>query len=197
MKKTTTKTKATVCIVESLDFFDEDLHKEGEIIFRTLRLSKKTAHYTYLRSRAEFEVFLKEFGRSSHRYLHISCHGGTGAFWTTLEKIKSDDFATMIAPYMDKRRLFLSTCLAADSGFAKALLNKSGCLSVLGPEGEINFDDAAIFWTAFYHLMFKMNPDAMHRSNLIENVKQCAKLVGQKFWFFDRRGGKFTAELLG
>lgn len=76
-------------------------------------------------------------------------------------------------------------------------MNNSGCLSVLGPEGEINFDDAAIFWTAFYHLMFKKNPDAMYRSDLIENVERCAKLVGQKFRFFDRHGGKFTSELLG
>ncbi len=68
---------------------------------------------------------------------------------------------------------------------------------MLAPEGEINFDDAAIFWTAFYHLMFKGDRRAMHRSDVIENVRRCASLVGQKFWFLDRRGGKFTSELLG
>ena len=196
-RPTPNKTEATVCIVESLGFFDEDAYKEGEIIFRTLRLSEKAAHYTYLRSRAEFEAFLKEFAESSHRYLHVSCHGNTGAFFTTLDKIKSVDFAKMLGPHLEKRRLFLSACLAADSAFAKALLENSKCLSVLGPEGKINFDDAAIFWTAFYHLMFKTNPDAMKRSDLIENVVRCAKLVNKKFRFFYMHNQKFKEELLG
>jgi hypothetical protein len=67
------RTTPTVCIVESLDFLQEDALKEGEIISRTLRLSDKPAHYTYLRSSDEMKAFVKEFGRSKHRYLHVSC----------------------------------------------------------------------------------------------------------------------------
>jgi hypothetical protein len=65
-------TRATLCIVESLEFLQEDTHCEGEIISRTLRLSGKPTQYVYLRSRDELEAFVKEFGRSDHRYLHIS-----------------------------------------------------------------------------------------------------------------------------
>src|SRR5260370_37352791 len=60
------RTTPTVCIVESLDFLQEDSLKEGEIISRTLRLSEKPAHYTYLRSSDEMKAFVKEFGRSQH-----------------------------------------------------------------------------------------------------------------------------------
>src|SRR5712664_5020891 len=74
------RTTPTVCIVESLDFLQEDSLKEGEIISRTLRLSEKPAHYTYLRSSDEMKAFVKEFGRSKHRYLHVSCHGNASAF---------------------------------------------------------------------------------------------------------------------
>ena len=46
-RKKVKRTTPTVCIVESLDFLQEDSLKEGEIISRTLRLSEKPAHYTY------------------------------------------------------------------------------------------------------------------------------------------------------
>jgi hypothetical protein len=79
-------TRATLCIVESLEFLEEDTHCEGEIISRTLRLSGKPTQYVYLRSRDELEAFVKEFGRSDHRYLHISCHGDSGGFFTTTRR---------------------------------------------------------------------------------------------------------------
>src|ERR1700712_2751673 len=125
------KTKATVCIVESLDFFDEDTRKEGEIISRTLRLSGKRTHYSYLRTPEEFQAFLKEFGKSKHRYLHISCHGNIGQFFLTTDSFSALDFANLLRPHVKKRRVFLSTCLATDSKFASALLTGSGCRSVL------------------------------------------------------------------
>jgi CHAT domain-containing protein len=112
------RTTPTVCIVESLDFLQEDSLKEGEIISRTLRLSEKPAHYTYLRSSDEMKAFVKEFGRSQHRYLHVSCHGNASAFLTTTGQMSAVDFAEMLAPHVDNRRVFLSACQAAQSEFA-------------------------------------------------------------------------------
>jgi hypothetical protein len=86
---------------------------------------------------------------------------------------------------------------SAESTFARELLKtQKDCLSVLAPVGTINFDDAAIFWTAFYHLIFKENPDSMNRSVIERTVAQCAKLVGEKFRFF-YDDGKFVSKTLG
>src|ERR1700730_2687551 len=103
-------TKPTVCIVESLSFLEESSHREGEIIFRTLRLSEKQADYIYIRSRRELERVAEEFGRSDHRYLHIACHGNRNAFATTLDRIPASDFADILMPHVDDRRVFLSSC---------------------------------------------------------------------------------------
>jgi hypothetical protein len=190
------RTKATVCIVESLNFFDEDTRKEGEIISRTLRLSGKRTHYSYLRTKEEFEAFLDEFGQSSHRYLHISCHGNVGQFFLTTACIAAADFAKLLRPHAKKRRVFLSTCLATDSQFASALLTGSECRSVLGPVGEIDVDDAAIFWTSFYHIMFKKTPSAMTHADIEAAVTTCATLIGKKFRFFFMEDGELQERVL-
>jgi hypothetical protein len=197
MAAKSTHTTATVWIVESLGFLEEDSHREGEIIARTLRLAEKKAQYTYIRARDELEAFAKEFGRSEHRYLHVSCHGGSGGFWTTTSKIPAAEFAKLLAPHVNGRRVFLSACLAAESDFAHELLTHSECLSVLAPVGEIYFADAAIFWTSFYHLMFKQNRTSMNRPGIERTVKQCAELVGEKFRLFYRRDGKVRSKTFG
>jgi len=192
-------TTPTLCIVESLGFLEEDTHREGEIISRTLRLSGKTTHYSYLRSCEELKAFVKEFGDSKHRYLHIACHGNPASFFTTTGNISAVTFANLLAPHACKRRIFLSSCQAARSNFARKLLERQpGCYSILAPVGNIYFDDAAIFWTAFYHLIFKENYDSMNRSTIESTVEQCAKLVEQKFrLFYNDHQGKFTATTLG
>jgi hypothetical protein len=183
-------TKPTVCIVESLRLLEESSHREGEIIFRTLRLSEKQADYIYIRSRRELETVADEFGRSDHRYLHSACNGNKNTFSTTPDRIKSSDFANILIPHPDDRRVFLSSCFAGSSVFAKKLLDQSKCFSVLCPVENIRFDDAAIFWTSFYHLMFKRNPGSMNSTASIENVVKCANLVGEEFTFFYRKAGR-------
>jgi hypothetical protein len=197
MPKMTRKTTPTVCIVESLEFLQEDSHREGEIIARTLRLSGKRTHYTYLRTVDELKVFAKEFGESKHRYLHLSCHGNQSGFYTTTGKISATDLAELLVPHVAKRRVFLSACLAAKSSFAKTLLENSGCWSVVAPVGTIYFDDAAIFWTSFYHLMFKSNPDTMKRVDIEATVEKCAVMVGEKFRFFYRNNDEVHEKTLG
>lgn len=191
------KTTPTVCIVESLGFLEEATHREGEIISRTLRLSLKESRYTYLRTVDELRAFAIEFGDSNHRYLHISCHGSGDAFSTTTGPISATELAGLLAPHVRKRRVFVSSCLAADSEFATTLLLSSECLSVLAPVGTIRFDDAAIFWSAFYHLVFKENPDAMTRTTIERNVENAAALVGQQFRLFYKSGNNVRQKLLG
>jgi hypothetical protein len=197
VRKKAKRTTPTVCIVESLDFLQEGSLKEGEIISRTLRLSEKPAHYTYLRSSDEMKAFVKEFGQSEHRYLHVSCHGNASTFFTTTGRMSAVDFAELLAPHVDNRRVFLSACQAAQSEFAKSLLSNSECWSVLAPVDNIYFDDAAIFWSAFYHIMFKDNPDSMNRSGIERTVKKCADLINAEFRLFFPEDGKVRSKTFG
>ncbi len=183
-------TKPTVCIVESLGFLEEQSHREGEIISRTLRLSGKLSAYVYIKNRAELKSVACEFGNSRHRYLHLSCHGAVngrdkmvGVALTT-DRILNNDLAELLGPHLKGRRLFLSSCLAARSDFAKLLFKQSECLSVLAPVNEIAFDDAAVFWTAFYHLMFKEQSRSMSNLRIEKTVGICATLVNERFRLF-------------
>lgn len=197
-------TKPTVCFVESLGFLEERTHKEGEIISRTLQLSGKPSDYAYIRTKQELKAVIKEFGESNHRYLHISCHGvvdsnnkATG-FHLTTGQIGSDDLARVLAPHVGGRRVFLSSCLAARSTFADTLLRDSKCLSVLAPMNRINFDDAAVFWTSFYHLMFKGGRESMSTARIKANVRICASLVKERFRLFYRlRSGGVEETTIG
>jgi len=197
-------TKPTVCFVESLGFLEEQTHKEGEIISRALQLSGKRSAYAYIRTKQELTAVVTEFGESKHRYLHLSCHGvvdenkkATG-FHLTTGQIGSDDLARVLAPHVDGRRVFLSSCLAARSTFADTLLRESQCLSVLAPMNRINFDDAAVFWTAFYHLMFKGGQKSMSNARIEANVGICASLVKERFRLFYRvKHGRVKERTIG
>ena len=189
-------TNPTVCIVESLGFLEEQSHREGEIISRTLQLSGKRSAYVYIKSIKDLKAVACEFGASKHRYLHLSCHGAVDdkdkmvGLALTTGYILNDDLAELLAPHLEGRRLFLSSCLAARSDFATMLLERSKCRSVLAPMNEIRFDDAAVFWTAFYHLMFKAQRHAMSNARIEETVGICAALVNERFRLFSPGGRK-------
>ncbi len=191
------KTKAKVCIIESVGFLEEQSHKEGEIISRTLRLAGKTSAYIYVRNKKELAAAIQDFGKSSFRYLHLSCHGNEGEFWTTLDSLSDKDLAKIIAPHVNGRRVFISSCLAANqkNKFARHLLRNSKCLSVVAPTQIINLSDAAIFWTAFYHLMFKDNKDRMGRQNIEKNLHKCSRLIDEEFRYYFRDEGAIRSKL--
>lgn len=196
-KRLPTLTKPDVFIIESLNIPDEEHRREGEIIFRSLKMSGKNPIYRYLRTRTELEHFVKEFKESSYRYLHVSCHGDIDNFATTFDDMDNEEFSSILGSCLDGRRLFLSTCLAATSPFAKALFSKSSCHSVAGPAGKIAFDDSAVFWTGFYHLMFKENARLMTNANAILNLTKCAQLIDRRFhYFYQDKTKKFYSKAL-
>ena len=78
----------------------------------------------------------------------------------------------------------------ANKTLAKSLLNGTGCYSLVGPARAINFDDAAAFWVAFYHLMFKLNTRGMKHSDLEFYVKTLSKLYGEPINYFRRDAKK-------
>jgi hypothetical protein len=174
------KSVADVFIIESLKVKEEVDRKEGEIIYRTLRMSGKNPVYHYVRTERELRHFINEFKASRYRYLHISCHGNIDTFATTFDVLDDDSFSRILAPALNQRRLFLSTCLAATSPFAAKIFKRSRCYSVAGPVGEIAFDDSAILWTSFYHLMFKTNVDLMKNDDVKLNLSRAASILGER-----------------
>jgi hypothetical protein len=171
------RTKPYVFIIESLEFDDEEnQYFEGEIISKILNLSNIEHKYYYVRTRAEIVHLLDEFVRLNYRYLHISCHGSKNSISTTLDTIKFEELSIIIADKLDRKRLFLSSCLSTNDNLANCILSISDCFSIIGPDKKIYMDDAAIFWASFYQIMFKRNPNAMKRENLESLLKELKSL---------------------
>lgn len=191
-------TQPKVFIIESLDFEDEnDGDFEGEILSRILHLSRIEHKYYYIRTEKEFEKLLGEFYDLNYRYLHISCHGNKKSIGTTLDTIKFDRFSELLETNLFKKRLFLSACSAVNDDLADKIIKRTGCYSVIGSNKSINFDDAAIFWAVFYHLMFKQNSKAMKRNVLENTLKQLVDLhkISLKYYSSSRSSPKGWKEV--
>ena len=178
------RTTPEVYIIETLDVADEEHRREGEVITRVLSMAGKSPRYRYVRTAKELTHFAKDFAESEYRYLHISCHGNVGLFGLTLDDLSDVEFANIIGPHLDERRLFLSTCLATTADFAQLIFDRSSCFSVSGPVGSIDFTDAALFWSTFYHLMFKSSSVLMKKNAIIQNIDKAATCMDEKIRFF-------------
>ena len=176
--------KPEVYIIESLGHDDENRRKEGEIISRTRRLSGKKPIYRYVRTQRELEYFVSDFAKSNYRYLHVSCHGNDNLISLTLNQLNNDEFARIVAPALARKRLFLSACLATTEDLASKIFAKGACLSVAGPASAINFDDAAVFWSAFYHLMFKKAGNGMANRDIVGSMMAFGWAIAEQFHFF-------------
>ena len=160
-------TKPELFIVESLTFDDEkDGRFEGQILTEILRLCGKNPLYYYIRTKRELRIVLEFFERSGYRYLHLSCHGNSESIATTLDLIRFDELGSLLNPYLDGCRLFISACEAVNDQLARELIPQSGCLSIIGPHEEVTFDEAATMWASFYQLMFRQNSKGMSRENI-------------------------------
>lgn len=181
-------TKADVFIIESLDPDDEGNGRfEGSVISSILRLHGKQPKYRYVRTREDFEKAVKEFGKSRYRYLHISAHGDKEGLCTTnLENIDFDELGDLLQPYLKGKRLFLSACSMAHKDMAAYVIPKTECYSVMGPEDDIDFHRAALFWASLYHLMFLKNAEKFSRSDLTETLTKASDLFEVNIKFFYR-----------
>ncbi|MDO6497024.1 hypothetical protein [Photobacterium sanguinicancri] len=180
------KTNPELFIIESLSLEDEkEKRHEGEIVSKMLNLSGKsdTAYY-YIRTKKELIEIVKIFGKSKHRYLHISCHGNDSFMSTTFDDISFSELGDILRPYLDKKRVFVSACEMANRKLAKELLPNTECLSLIGPSEEIAFDNAAAFWVSFYHLMFKRNENSMKNKSLQNCIIDLAELFEEPINFY-------------
>lgn len=179
-------TKPELFIIESLKLSDEENGShEGEILARTLRLSgKDKTKYFYIRTERELDEIIDIFEDSEYRYLHISCHANAKSMGTTFDSITFDSLREKLDNCLDGRRVFVSACQMANKALAEALLNNTGCYSLIGPANKINMDDAAAFWVTFYHLIFKLNDNAMKRSNIQHYIKELSSLFEEDINYY-------------
>lgn len=181
-------TKPEVFIIESLDPDDEGNGRfEGSIISRILKLHGKSPKYRYVRTREQFEKAVLQFGKSRYRYLHISAHAEPEGMCTTnQDEIDYDELAEILNPHLRGRRLFLSACSMVHEDLAKEIIPCSGCYSVIGPNEDILFSDAAILWSAIYHLMFSENDRAMNHAALKKHLTNTTKLFNVGISYFSK-----------
>jgi len=169
--------KPEVFIVESLTFEDEEAGRlEGRIISQIHGLGGKECKYFYIRTKRELQEILKKFEESQYRYLHLSCHGSPEALNLTLDNLPFAVFAAIAVPYLRNRRLFLSACSATNDRLARCIMPNSGCYSILGPNQNIAFDDAAVLWASFYHVMFHDDQTAMKARAITLKAQELASL---------------------
>jgi len=174
-----------VFIVESLRFADEEAGRlEGRMLSHMLNLHKKRSKYYYIRTKKELIAVLNLFKKSEYRYLHLSCHGDETGMATTLDEIDFDELGKIMIPYLKDKRLFVSACEMVNDNLANAIIPKSGCLSVIGPNTNIGFSDAAIFWSSVYHLMFSENVHGMKSDALKRNIEKVSTLFNVEINYF-------------
>ncbi len=187
------KGKPNVFIIESLDLEDEkDELFEGRILSQVLHLGAKESFYYYIRTRSELKRILGEFDRTGFRYLHFSCHGNKASLSTTLDDLPFTDFGTILKPHLDGKRLFISACSAVNDTLAMEVIPGSGCYSVIGPSKKIRFNDSAIVWATFYHLIFRENPKGMKREYVSTALRKIREIFGVSLEYYatsdNRRG---------
>ena len=122
-----------------------------------LKLLGIKVEYVYIRTKKELEYFIKDYEDLNYKYLHISCHGNDAGIGLTYdETITFKELDSMFDNNQTKckKRLFFSSCSVMQANLSEEL-KKAGFLSIIGPLEEISFQDATIFWAAFYQLVFR------------------------------------------
>lgn len=178
-------TKPQLFIIESLRFEDEKENLfEGKVLSQMLRLSGSEPRYIYLRTKQELEEVIDQFKDSNFRYLHFSCHGNSKGISLTLDNMSFEELSEMLAPCLEKKRVFFSSCKVMNETLASVLLKKTGCYSVIGPSKNINFDRATAFWSSFYHLMLRDEAKSMKRDKLQEYTSSLQQLFDVHMRYF-------------
>lgn len=186
--KTSVPILPQVFIIESLDPDDEGNGRfEGAIISRMLELHGKIPKYRYVRTRKDFKSAISQFGKSGYRYLHISCHADKESMCTTnQDEINFDELATILRPHLRNKRLFLSACEMVNGDLAGAIIPSSECYSIIGPNENIRFTDAAALWASLYHLMFTHRHNRMKHAELLRVLRETSKLFKVEMSYFSK-----------
>lgn len=73
-----------------------------------------------------------------------------------------------------------------NDALAKRVMPGSGCYSILGPDKDIYFGDAAILWASLYHVMFSADAKAMKRATLRAKAQEVSNMYHVKLNYIRR-----------
>lgn len=174
-----------VFIIESMDLENERHGKlDGQALKTILDLCGIPNDYYYIRTTLELERVMEEFEASNFQFLHLACHGNAQALCLTLEDVSYEDFAEIAGESLWHRRLFLSACQVARLELAQRLIPKHHAYSVIGTPNDINYDQAAIIWSTFYHLMYENDKMQMFQRDLLPLLKEVSRLFKVSLNYF-------------
>jgi hypothetical protein len=164
--------KYGVFIVENLrgtDYFD------GEKLHEILDLSEIENVYREILDKEGFVKAINEFNLSKLRYLHISCHANMYGIEINGEKITNYELSQIFRNKIKRRRIFLSACKGGNRNIATAV-QECGGQSLIGTPIDLDFDKAALFWPAFYHVINCFDNSKMTRQSISDTLKKCVDL---------------------
>lgn len=174
-----------VFIIESMDWENEANNKLDGLALKTiLDLSDIPNQYIYLRTRQEFEHAIELFKESDYAFLHISCHGNEESICLTMDDITFEDLGIIMGPSLKYRRLFLSACKAACFAMAEFFIPHHHCYSIMGAADTIDYDKAAIFWSAYYYLMYRDDQERMWQKKIIPNLENITRTFNESLNYF-------------
>ena len=111
---------------------------------------------------------------------------------TTLDTISFNDLGEILNPYLNGRRLFMSSCEVVNEELADAIIARSGCLSIAGPTEAVPFSDAAMLWAAFYKIAFDWNDKGMRTDDITVILDNLATLFYVPVAYYERTRGSYT-----
>jgi len=192
-------TKPSIFIIESLEISDERKNMfGGKLISKMLTLGNLENLYFYIRTNKELKYVLKIFQKSKYRYLLFYCHANEDSIGLSLDDYTFFEFGKIINPYLEKKRLFLSSCLAVNDNFKNEVLENSKCLSVIGPDFEIGFHEAALMWSSFFYLMLSNEKRFMSNENIDKTLSKLFITFNQRMNGYKRmRDGSFQKITFG
>ena len=161
-----------IFIVENLrgvDYFD------GENLHDILNLSHIKNEYREVLDKDDFVKAISEFNLSNLRYLHLSCHADMNGIEINGEEITNFELSKIFKNKIKKRRIFLSACKGGNRNIATAV-QKCGGRSVIGTPIDLDFDKAALFWPAFYHVINCIDSSKMNKQSISNTLKKCVDL---------------------
>ncbi len=179
------ETEPEVFIMETLSHDDEKNKRyEGVILSDMLRLSGKNPKYYYFQTEEELPHVVGLFRASKYRYLHISAHANDKSIGIGEKSITYAEFAKYFEGHLKLRRLFLSACSAGNIDFVRSISKENnGMHSIIAPQEDILFSDAAAAWSTLYLSLFKGSSKSMTHNGIKSRIKSISSLFSIPFFF--------------
>lgn len=186
--------KYGVFIIESLSLDDEKgQFRDGFVLKQMLSMCQIENEYYYIRTERELSRIIKIFKKSDLRYLHLSCHANSNSLGLTFDTLTYKAFGEVVGNYLAGKRIFISACEASNSRFAKELISKYKCLSIIGSPIDVEFAQAATFWSGFYYNMDRIDTGKMSQPDILNEIEILSDAfeIPINYYSFRRKNKKF------